>query len=86
MNFTDVVVATVIVKVNTIDDYTTTITQLATKTEVSDGLETVENNADFWNSKMSTTGITMSSGTPVLSFHPRIYTDVDAYFTITKVL
>jgi hypothetical protein len=82
------VLATVIVKINTLLNVTTTTTKYGTATSVS-GVSTtgyVTDITDFWNSKLGATGVIVQDGTPTFTYNPTIYTAPDKYITVTAVL
>jgi hypothetical protein len=81
-------VATVIYEVNTILNVTVTTTEYAELTGVGTGgtLSLASNDASFWDSLLSTTGVVVVDGTPTLTLKPTIYTNPGAFITVTAVL
>jgi hypothetical protein len=88
VRFTNVTVATIVYRVDTETNSTSTRTDYHTDTvaEQEKGPTRTVNNADMWNSLLTTTGISMSDNVPVLDFTATVYTDVNAYITITTKL
>lgn len=74
--------AKVIVKVDRTTNETTTITSYIKE----DATGIAQNPEDVWNLALSTTGITMEDGEPVLTLARSIYTAVDKkdFFTTTQ--